>query len=318
MSMICAMERLARAGIPKRELLSGERLQSLAAVSVMSRRTRTFHTHVERYARQIVVFEEAIGELDDATVARLREAPSLFLYTHDVEAFMRDLWPRLDTTGQILITHNSDVEVAEPHAAWLDGDGRGVARWFAQNATTRHPRIEPLPIGISNAMWPHGRLGPLARAMRRQSRRPRTQPIFVQFVAANHPSRGPALEALTANFPQAISDGAPLLPWRDYLDLLGTHRFAACPRGNGLDTHRFWESLYLGVVPVVERTGLAEHWAAQGLPVVIVDAWSEVTPERLQAEEARLSVGERDDRSMRLSHYESLIAAAAVATSSTA
>jgi hypothetical protein len=306
-----------RGGVPKRELLSGERLQNLADVSVMSRRTRTFQQHVERYAREIVVFAEDIGELDDATVARLRDARTLFVYTHDFDAFAHRLWPRLGTSGQVLITHNSDVEVGEPEAAWLDGGGAGIARWFAQNVTARHPRLEPLPIGISNTMWPHGALGPLARAIRRQARRQRTQPIFVQFSASTHPSRGPALDALRANFPEAVSDGAPALPWRNYLDLLGAHRFAACPRGNGLDTHRFWECQYLGVVPVVERTLLADHWSAQGLPVVIVEDWGEVTPQRLRDEERRLAADARDDRALRLSHYASLIAAAAAATSST-
>jgi hypothetical protein len=308
--MISPVSRLARSGIPKRDLLSGERFQTLAAVSLMSRHTHTFQKHVERHARETVVFEEDIGELDDATVARLRDAPSLFVYTHDIDAFVHHLWPRLDTTGQVLISHNSDVEIGAPQAAWLDGEGRGLARWFAQNATATHARLEPLPIGISNTMWPHGALRPLARAIRRQAGRPRTKPIFVQFSASTHPSRGPALDALRANFPQAVSDGAPVLPWRDYLELLGTHRFAACPRGNGLDTHRFWESQYLGVVPVVERTVLAEHWAAQGLPVVIIDDWNDVTQDLLDAEDERLAAQERDDRALRLSRYASLIAAA--------
>jgi hypothetical protein len=308
-SMMSGVSLLGRADVPKRELLSGERFQTLADVSVMSRAAYTFQKHVERYAREIVIFEEDIGELDDATVARLRDARSLFLYTHDVEAFTQRLWPRLETTGRVLMTHNSDVEVGAPQAAWLDGAGTGVARWFAQNVTSRHPRLEPLPIGISNTMWPHGALGPLARAMRRQARRRRTEPIFAQFNASTHPSRGPALDALRTNFPQAISDGAPALPWRDYLELLGAHHFAACPRGNGLDTHRFWESQYLGVVPVVERTLLAEHWSAHGLPVVIVDDWSEVTPQRLRTEDERLAARTRDNRALRLSHYASLIAA---------
>jgi hypothetical protein len=316
--MISGVRLLTRAAPPKRELLSGERFQTLADVSVMSRGTYVFQKHVERYAREIVIFEEDIGEFDGATVARLRAARTLFVYTHDVDAFTQRLWPRLGTTGQVLITHNSDVEVGERHAAWLDGDGAGLARWFAQNVTVGHPRLEPLPIGISNTMWPHGALGPLARAMRRQVRRPRAHPIFVQFSTSTHPSRGPAFDALRSNFPEAISDGAPAVPWRDYLDLLGSHRFSACPRGNGLDTHRFWESQYLGVVPVVERTVLAEHWSAQGLPVVIVDDWREVTPQRLRDEEERLAAETRDDRALRLSHYDSLIAAAAAAMSSTA
>lgn len=313
-----AVRLLARAKPPKRELLSGERFQTLADVSIMSRGTYVFQKRVERYAREVVIFEKDIGELDDATVARLRAARTLFVYTHDVDAFTQRLWPRLGTTGHVLITHNSDLEVGHSHAAWLDGDGAGLARWFAQNVTVAHPRLEPLPIGISNTMWPHGALAPLARAMRRQVRRPRPQPIFVQFSTSTHPSRGAALNALRGNFPEASSDGAPVLPWRDYLDLLASHRFCACPRGNGLDTHRFWESQYLGVVPVVERTILAEHWSAQGLPVVIVDDWNEVTPQRLQDEEERLAAQTHDDRALRLSHYDSMIAASASATSSTA
>jgi putative cell wall-binding protein len=36
-----------------------------------------------------------------------------------------------------------------------------------------------------------------------------------------------------------------------YLRELSTYKFCLCIRGNGIDTHRFWESLYLGVVPVI-------------------------------------------------------------------
>jgi CRISPR/Cas system-associated exonuclease Cas4 (RecB family) len=37
----------------------------------------------------------------------------------------------------------------------------------------------------------------------------------------------------------------------DYLKELAQYRFCLCVRGNGLDTHRFFESLYLGVIPVI-------------------------------------------------------------------
>jgi hypothetical protein len=40
-------------------------------------------------------------------------------------------------------------------------------------------------------------------------------------------------------------------PYIEYLRELSSHRFCLCVRGNGLDTHRFWESLYLGVIPVI-------------------------------------------------------------------
>ena len=40
-------------------------------------------------------------------------------------------------------------------------------------------------------------------------------------------------------------------PYKEYLMELSKYRFCLCIRGNGIDTHRFWESLYLGVIPVI-------------------------------------------------------------------
>lgn len=87
----------------------------------------------------------------------------------------------------------------------------------------------------------------------------------------------------------------------DYLEKLGRHRFSLAPPGNGLDTHRAWESLYLGTLPLVQDSpvtrafagirimqqdgdwggeeGVGERGAAVQLipdgvlPMVIVDDW---------------------------------------------
>jgi hypothetical protein len=39
--------------------------------------------------------------------------------------------------------------------------------------------------------------------------------------------------------------------YENYIDNIYNHKFVICPEGNGIDTHRFWESLYLGVIPVI-------------------------------------------------------------------
>ena len=48
-----------------------------------------------------------------------------------------------------------------------------------------------------------------------------------------------------------------------------------CPRGNGLDTHRMWESLLLGRTTIVTRGPLDPLWA--DLPVLILNDWSMIT-----------------------------------------
>jgi hypothetical protein len=293
--------------IDSEEIVSGERVQRLAELTLISRRTYEFQKGVAGYAREMLMFERGMDVLDGRARDRLCEASSLFLYTHDVDEFIDVVWPQLATPPSVLITHNSDGEISPRHARWLDREGIGVSYWLAQNATVSHPRLHPVPIGIANSMWPHGDIRALARAMRRAGRS-RREPLslFTQFSASTHPSRSVAAEALRANFPAGSIDSTPSLRWRQYLELLASHQFSACPRGNGIDTHRIWESLYLGVVPVVERTELSEHWRACGLPLVLVDSWSEVTPERL-SHEAEQFKAPWEPNSLQLSTYRAAI-----------
>lgn len=53
--------------------------------------------------------------------------------------------------------------------------------------------------------------------------------------------------------------------------LMRKSMFVACPVGNGLDTHRFWESLYLGAVPIVKRGEIAK--AQLEWPHYVVEEW---------------------------------------------
>lgn len=60
----------------------------------------------------------------------------------------------------------------------------------------------------------------------------------------------------------------------DFVELLGQSEFVVCPPGNGLDTHRLWEALACGTIPVLRRGSL--HPRTLGKGVVWVDAWTDV------------------------------------------
>lgn len=59
----------------------------------------------------------------------------------------------------------------------------------------------------------------------------------------------------------------------------GQYAFSVSPHGNGLDCHRTWEDLILGCIVIVKTSPLDPLY--EGLPVVIVRDWSEITPENL-------------------------------------
>jgi hypothetical protein len=61
-------------------------------------------------------------------------------------------------------------------------------------------------------------------------------------------------------------------------------RYALCPRGCGVDTHRFYECIYLGCVPIVIRTHTVFdrlYAPDTGFPCLVVERWADVTEELL-------------------------------------
>ncbi len=66
---------------------------------------------------------------------------------------------------------------------------------------------------------------------------------------------------------------------RDYIQELSKHKFAICPPGKGIDTHRTWEALMVGTIPIVLSSPIDKMF--EGLPVLIVEDYSLVTTELL-------------------------------------
>jgi hypothetical protein len=60
----------------------------------------------------------------------------------------------------------------------------------------------------------------------------------------------------------------------------GNYAFSVSPHGNGLDCHRTWEDLSLGCIVIVKTSPLDSLY--EGLPVVIVQDWSEITEENMK------------------------------------
>lgn len=58
------------------------------------------------------------------------------------------------------------------------------------------------------------------------------------------------------------------------------YAFVISPHGNGLDCHRTWEALCLGCIPIVKTSKIDSLY--EGLPVLIVQDWSDVNLELLE------------------------------------
>ena len=74
---------------------------------------------------------------------------------------------------------------------------------------------------------------------------------------------------------------------KKFLQEIKAHHFVLCPRGNGLDTHRLWETLYMGSIPIVKKNiGYEEFY---DLPICFIDDWCEINETFLESEKLRIN-----------------------------
>jgi len=120
---------------------------------------------------------------------------------------------------------------------------------YAQNVSAMpHPKLTALPIGIANAMWTHGNLLDLYTVMKDTYKFRKEKAVYVNINPNTYGYRKDVLDAITKTCAFTVSKNKS---YKEYLTELASHRFCLCLRGNGVDTHRFWESLYMGVIPIV-------------------------------------------------------------------
>lgn len=183
-----------------------------------------------------------------------------FVYTHILDYFIQILHHLANGIKEagglntiVIYTHNSDNSFNEEHYKELEKFGQNAnvkVYIFAQNINCNvYDNVKLLPIGIANSMWPHGALDKLYYIMSTIYNKRKTKNIYINMDKNTNIYRQEIiekLEKLKNNF--VISQKKK---YSDYLIELGSSYFCLCMRGNGIDTHRFWESLYMNTIPVI-------------------------------------------------------------------
>ena len=177
-----------------------------------------------------------------------------------LEYFFEELAPDAEF---VLFSHNSDRPIDARFRRHLRR--RNLVAWFAANAALVHPKLVACPLGIANPEWPHGDTTAIEAVQRADVAKERLFDVSFT-VNTNRAERERCLAetGLELEAPRSFAE---------YLDRLAASQFCISPRGNGIDTHRTWEALYVRTIPVVTRSVLTDHHP--DLPLVVLDNWSE-------------------------------------------
>ena len=194
----------------------------------------------------------------------------IFCYSHLLESIQTLIFTLKTLQNPFkLIFHNSDYNFEQQYLVLFDALPLLICV-YTQNMAVIHPRVHPLPIGLANSMWPHG--NPTIHKTVFEMDIVKDKEIYFNFnINTNASKRRDCFDAVTSFGVPWINN----LPYLEYLKELKRHKFAICPEGNGIDTHRFYECLYMNVVPICKRNTLTEYYS-KIFPIILVNEWQEL------------------------------------------
>lgn len=212
---------------------------------------------------------------EEKTFLDLSKKPKIiFLKTDWIELFKTKILPKIDYQFK-LITHNADRPCPSGNIDLLDDDR--LIKWYGMNCHIQHPKLQSIPIGIANEKWPHGNKDTLLDVANTNIIK-RNNFCYSNFdLTTNHLRRPQIFEIIkTKSF---IDIETQKLTFKDYLTKLKSYKYVISPPGNSIDCHRIWESLYLGVIPIIEKNIAMEYF--YDLPILVVDSFNNVTEKLL-------------------------------------
>ena len=87
----------------------------------------------------------------------------------------------------------------------------------------------------------------------------------------------------------------------EYIKDLNRYKFIFCPWGNGFDTHRIWEALYCGSIPIT-KTHLSLSF--KNLPIISFDNFDDLSIEKLITESNKKDF---NTKTLNLEYWKQLI-----------
>lgn len=194
----------------------------------------------------------------------LEEANSIFCPSEKLEQFLSEYGKLIK--AKVLVLGNSDRDFYELNCDFPPS----INAVYLQNSHISNDFFHTLPIGLENLRY--GRNGLTSLFNPYKAKQEKLGRILVGPFSPTHPERRELISwgQIQDSRIKFISES---LPPKKLAALASGFKFVACPRGNGTDTHRFWETLYRGSIPVVKKSSWSQSITDLGVSLIQLDAW---------------------------------------------
>jgi len=145
-----------------------------------------------------------------------------------------------------------------------------ISKWYSVNVAYNHPDLVPIPLGI--ASYRNTKSVIYADFIDLNHNKKVKDSIYTNFnVNTNYFHRIKAQKSISNNLHQNLKENSA---YDTYLVNLHSSEYCIAPWGNGIDTHRFWESLYSETIPVT--INCIHYQSFSDLPVLLLNSYDEI------------------------------------------
>jgi hypothetical protein len=249
-------------------IVKGERIQQIADIYLGNEDDFRYNPLIYQQKEKHCSLDSIVKEFENPSI--------VFCYSHKIFQFSQKI--RFFKNEFILLTHNSDQNIKEYNEVNEILKYPKLIKWYTQNLCMEHPKLHYLPIGLANDQWPHGNLDIFKYEEVTKNLKNKSEKVYFNFnIHTNYHKRIECYESLK----NKIHFLNPIPPFENLLRLKN-YEFCICPEGNGMDTHRFWECIYLKVVPIVIDSDFIQILKKNNLPMLILKKWEDYDESKLK------------------------------------
>lgn len=217
---------------------------------------------------------------------KLSENKTIFCNYYLVEDLFNILREVTEFKNIKIVVMQSDHSIGSRIASKIPDCVSGI---YAVNILVNHPKLFPIPIGLANYYSQKNLSFSDFKNINNFLVQKKIKKLYVNFEEnTNFFHRYPLLKKLEKL--DFVYIEKKKLTLEEYSKKLSLYKYIFCPYGNGVDTHRIWETLYSGSTPVVFNHKTFE--TLKNLPVIFLDNFSNLSIKFLEKENEKIKNSE--------------------------
>ena len=239
------------------------------------------------------------------------------VYTHI--GYVQQLFKVIEGVDKkfVVVSHSCDRSVESYGLRSPNGNGMtadveiftipdNIVKWYTKNVNTTDTRVEAIPTGLENDRWFRAidKKGLMLKKLEYPKGNHRL--AYLNITKGTNLKERPQVCNLFERKPWVTVDkGYNGYKFSKYLHQIYHHKFVFSPGGNGMDSHRKWECLYMGTIPIDKRN--IDNQFYTDLPICFVDNWEDITEGFLLDEYERIKSGTWNMDKLNFSYWKDKI-----------